>query len=72
MKLQYMVKSMSVISNLLPVFKMRPSVYVKCPFYMDFKPMERKHFRPVTETLTSLAFDYDDIDRRLTILETQT
>merc|ERR1711892_665696 len=33
----------------------QPSVYLKCPFYMDFKSMERKHFRPVTGKITCNA-----------------
>merc|ERR1712106_417256 len=50
----------------------RPRVYVKVPFYKDMKPMEQKHYRPVnTDPLTTLVNDYEDIDRRLNILEQQ-
>jgi len=49
-----------------------PRVYVKVPFYKDMKPMEPKHYRPVnTDPLTTLVYDYEDIDRRLKILEQQ-
>jgi len=34
----------------------RPRVYVKCPFYMDMKPTERKHYRPVNTGELQLCF----------------
>jgi len=49
-----------------------PRVYVKVPFYKDMKPTEQKHYRPVsTDPLTKLIYDYEDINRRLNILEQQ-